>query len=497
MRDFVFSGTALFIVSATVALSGVVSSNQIADLTHRAIGFVFSSGSLQAEAKIQPGDVVPAEEVDRILPRPYMAATQPPVAGPDPEMACAGSAADPSVIGDRLKLRVFETHRPAQPADDTAAAAMATFERLDLSGTYQIGADGTLSLPLIGRIAGYGRDLGCLEARLAAELSAGFSAALRVSVTYDTRPAVIVAGDIIAPGRYEAMTALRVADLLNLAGDPRKSAPDLQHFASLQARRNEIETALADAELRAARLRALIRGDDHLDLSQAVRDRIEAQVGADRMHLEQQALKAQFTEITESRNGNSRDLGALSRLIDERQESLKIVSDQIALLETRHADLLSLQERGLVPGSAVSQSNIDLLAVQRTLIEVRTGRAQAQVEYERLQSAESLNAARQHHQLMMELRSVSSDSTMLASQLQSIESQIRLAIGDDGRGEAAPMKVEIRRHDPKGDKVIRGDLETALLPGDLVTLKIDTIQQYARNGITATRRSDSIGTTDR
>lgn len=56
-----------------------------------------------------------------------------------------------ALVGDRLTLRFFE-REAVKSATMTGGTSPLYFERLDLSGTYEVDAQGEVSLPLLGRL---------------------------------------------------------------------------------------------------------------------------------------------------------------------------------------------------------------------------------------------------------------------------------------------------------------------------------------------------------
>jgi len=489
-RNLFFSGTALAIVFGALHLSDTVSRTEVATLMQRAADFATRTAGEQASRLPSLGfATVPAEETVSLE---GPARSEPPLlrvsssapadigldprmrvpAANDPAVACAELPAAPAVFGDRVKLRVFEILAPPPGAGGAEAAAWGGgFERLDITGVYDVGADGNLSLPLVGRVNAAGQDLACLEATLGSALSAGFGAGMRVSASFATRPPVILKGDIGAPGRYDASAGMNVQDLLSAAGDLRVTVPDVRHLASLDARRIEIEAALADIHIEMARLDALLEGRDDLDLSPAANDTILKTIGEDRLALEAQALAAQITERAEQRARTLRDIETQLQQVTAREENLKIITDQLAILDERHAKLEALKGRGVVAAAAVTQSDMDRMALQRTLVDVRMGLVEARAVYEQMVSAESVELAQRRSALFMELRDAARHGTALSSQLEGIEMQIGFESGT-GHGDEG-LTVQIERRVPNiGEMIFKADLYSEVLPGDLVNVQL-------------------------
>src|SRR5271168_2631300 len=86
----------------------------------------------------------------------------------------AGVVPDPGrrasyVIGDRLKITVFEQIRPEPPEADPGASAI---ERAELSGEYTVQEDGRVYVPFVGPVMVAGTPFAELEHSIGASLGA-------------------------------------------------------------------------------------------------------------------------------------------------------------------------------------------------------------------------------------------------------------------------------------------------------------------------------------
>ena len=94
------------------------------------------------------------------------------------------------------------------------------FNQFDLSGTFTVGLDGSLSFPLVGRVVAGGRTASELEELLRERLAAGYLTDPRVSVAvaeYRSRQ-VFVLGQVSRPGAYPLAGPMTVVELLARAG---------------------------------------------------------------------------------------------------------------------------------------------------------------------------------------------------------------------------------------------------------------------------------------
>ena len=94
------------------------------------------------------------------------------------------------------------------------------FNQPDLSGPYTVESDGTLSFPLIGRIAAGQLTVRAFEQALSDRLAAGYLKSPGVTVTvsdYRSRRIFII-GEVREPAAYTLSGAMSVVELLAMAG---------------------------------------------------------------------------------------------------------------------------------------------------------------------------------------------------------------------------------------------------------------------------------------
>jgi polysaccharide export outer membrane protein len=93
-------------------------------------------------------------------------------------------------------------------------------ENADLTGKFSVQADGTLTLPLVGRIKAAGLSLRAFETKLTAELADGFLKGPRVSVTLDQYRGnrVFIFGAVASPGAYALPEGQTLIEALVRAG---------------------------------------------------------------------------------------------------------------------------------------------------------------------------------------------------------------------------------------------------------------------------------------
>ena len=101
-------------------------------------------------------------------------------------------------VGDKLKITVF-----GEP---------------DLSGEFEVGAVGMISLPLVGDIKARGLSLIEFRNRMARRLSDGYLKEPRITVEVLNYRAIFVHGEVRTGGQFKYKSGLKIRDAIAMAG---------------------------------------------------------------------------------------------------------------------------------------------------------------------------------------------------------------------------------------------------------------------------------------
>jgi polysaccharide biosynthesis/export protein len=133
-----------------------------------------------------------------------------------------GNSIEP-IAGDLEKPSPTETNAPALVLGPGDEADVTVYGAPDLSGHTRVGADGNISMPLIGYIRVAGLSSSEAEAAIEAQLrQANVLNDPRVSVFVKeyTNSGISVSGEVAKPGFYSAVGPHRLFDVLQAAGGP-------------------------------------------------------------------------------------------------------------------------------------------------------------------------------------------------------------------------------------------------------------------------------------
>ena len=106
--------------------------------------------------------------------------------------------------------------------------AITVYEQPDLSGTFNVEADGSFTFPLIGRVAAGGMTLRAVETDLKARLADGYLKNPQVSVAVEQYRSqrIFLIGEVRAPGAYQLTGDMTLIEALARAGSVTAEAAD-------------------------------------------------------------------------------------------------------------------------------------------------------------------------------------------------------------------------------------------------------------------------------
>lgn len=308
--------------------------------------------------------------------------------------ACGAStafAADakPYTLGpeDHLMLKVWDL-RNGDP-----------YQWVALNGEFVVGADGDLSLPLVGGV----KARGVTTSELAAEIGNALKAKVGLSTKPEASVQIIkyrpfyVMGAVQRPGRYDYQPGLTVVQAVSTAeGLVRSNDSDLATFQR-QAIESRGDMRVLDAERRAllarqARLAAEVTGAAEVtypaDLMRQASDPLVSQAIAEEnllFNAQRDALQAQVTAIEQSKSVLRTQLtslaakdASLNHQLDLTRKDLSqvsgLVTKGIAVMPRQLAaeqSVASYESTKLDVQIAVSKAQEDLAQADRDIIELR------------------------------------------------------------------------------------------------------------------------------
>lgn len=375
-----------------------------------------------------------------------------------------------ALVGDRLAVRFFE-REVVEPAPGSGSGSPIYFERLDLSGAYEVDARGEISLPLMGRINAEGHSIACLEAAIAARHAKTFSAPVSVSASFASRPPVLVTGAVRAGGTYNYTQGMTLRHVLALAG-ALSSQSGVAAEIPLLARKAELDVLRAGNRLEMLALTSARAGSPTMAINEVERFKFAAVVGTERLEIESANLRARVEAM-------SREQKELATRIQHGRERVALLVEERARLERHVADkrvrlkeLRDLNARGIAPLSRLSADETILTALERAMFDIKVELLQAESSVQADVRALEALADENERQIAAEMRDRAEKAEAIEAQLAAIAIQLNAQPGGAGGVSTADAQLyTIVRTTAQGTARNEADLDTTILPGDIVEVE--------------------------
>jgi polysaccharide export outer membrane protein len=376
-----------------------------------------------------------------------------------------------ALVGDRLAIRVFERDA-LKPVTMSVGTSPIYFERLDLSGTYEVDAQGEVSLPLVGRIKAEGRSIACLEAVIAERHAKTFSMPASVSAAFASRAPVLVAGAVRDEGSYNYTQGMTLRHVLALAGASPSQSTRAADVA-LMARKEELDDLMEGNRLKMLALASARAGSATMPMNKVQHIDPNLTVGNDRLEIEAANLRARV-------EAQSRKQKELTAHIEGGRARIELLIEEKARLErhtmnqqARLKDLRDLNARGITPASRLSADEAILTTLERALFEIKSQLLQAESKLEADVRALDALADENEQAIAAEMREGAEEADAIKAQLAAIQFQLNSRPqGISGASSAIAHRYTIVRTTTQGTARSEANLESAILPGDIVEIEI-------------------------
>lgn len=346
-----------------------------------------------------------------------------------------------------------------------------------LNGEVVVGANGEISLPVIGQIQAASLD----TAELARSISARLKEVSRLSELPDTSVDIIayrpfyILGNVTTPGEYQYRPGMMVLNALSIAGGAYRS----ERFSAWDAERVSLSSkgeiavlALRREDLRAEKIRL---GAEQEGLEQLP----PAPAGSEAQLL--RALEEQRHIFDGIRERQGIEKAALSRSIEAREKEIVSLGQQMAdvarkraATETELEQVRSLAKRNL----AVHR----LFPLERTLADVL--REQQELEIRKLTAEQTLAEQRRElrtfddrrrNEVVAEMQRVNAQIREVEQQQKALERLLDGAaqystrsVDDDAEKDEPQLRYMIVRTNGEKVQEIEAAETTRVMPGDIV-----------------------------
>jgi protein involved in polysaccharide export with SLBB domain len=383
----------------------------------------------------------------------------------------AAGAVDIAVLGDRLALRFFEHSElaAAPSADGTPTSESIVFERLDLSGSYEVGANGAVSLPAIGHVDVIGRSLSCIEALVTLAANERLRLDGSVSAAFASRPPVLVRGMVRAPGAHAYLPGLTVERVLVQAGamEGIETLSPLQ-LAGLRAREHELDALDASLIIERARIDVAIEGDVDFAADAEAWDAAADAIGASptRVYTERDVLLSEIAEENAHKQRASGRIEDLAGRISAARQHLQVLEKHLGYVSERHERLAARLQQGVTTENKLEEAMDRVMVMERTILERREALLQLESELRLARNEAVLREAERRKRLALAARDAVKERAVVREQLHTVRAQLSV----QSRGDGQTLTVTIERQEPDGVKRFAAAPGTSVRPGDLVSV---------------------------
>lgn len=376
-------------------------------------------------------------------------------------------------VSDVLRLRVLEW----LPVDGT----MREWEAL--AGEYEVGPDGSISVPFLGPVLAAGK----APFEVGAEISDGLKQRLALADLPDATveiakyQPIIVSGHVQTPGEVVYRPGLTARQAIAMAGGPsdeiRRTPATLRELISGQGTLRIYLDQLDALRVRRARLEAERDGETEFTPVPLLEDTPRSQA----------LVQEEVAFMALRRDQLARGLAAIQsqkELLEAEIESLTAkgtaLETQIELGQREVENATNLSERGLVANARLFESQRTLASIEASLLDVSTavlrarqGVANAERDRIALIDTRSSEVAEQLQEVEASVleaeRRVDTERSLAISLMTQAQGQ-DLAV--DSGALAAQVEVTIIRHQGDGAEEIPDAMDVELKPGDLIEMTL-------------------------
>lgn len=363
------------------------------------------------------------------------------------------------------------------PGDELSVSVL---NREDLSRTYRVRDDGTVSLHLIGDVQASGRTIAGFESSLEELVAAQTELPVSISVEVSAWRPVYALGDVAQPGEISFRQGMTVGRLMAVAGGafPREGelagSPLKVRIAEQQA---EISVRLSKlADLHAKRLRLQAEQSDAVELT--ADGTISALAGDEAGTLigEQQAIlqsRADFQNVQAAAARAQAELAAgeadsLARQQDILRQQIESSAEVLANMENLLSRGLTNSERVRQIRSYYNEDKIELMLAASYEARAHQNRVNLLTSVDQMERAQVREDAAALADVMAAIRG---EEAAIAASRRMIRELAAVEAEEPDSGFLQPLEFRIRRSKPGGETILPAAMDTVVEPGDLVEFR--------------------------
>jgi protein involved in polysaccharide export with SLBB domain len=381
-------------------------------------------------------------------------------------------------IGDQLKITFFERidDTAAEPRAGTAAAASPELvERLELTGSYIIQADGRVYLPLVGAIRIAGQPHAAAQDKLATAFSTATHQRAIVSIVLTEREPVYVVGKVTKPGSVKYLPGMTTLHAIALSEGLEGARPEFSQAVDALRERERRERSIEHLKRQLARRlvllaerdgRTQVAADERL-VGLAGNANAEALIKdvSGEHHLAAAARAVRQTMLEDTISATKKDLERMRMRITHLGSSVKSRQERLDTLSTGEV-------RGTLNPFSLHQARSELVDLEERQAEVMASLAQLEQKLTQASNEKTKLALEAQIELGRELTAVETDIAEDELTIEAATRLLKVASGALNTLAREPLRagIEIVRRTPEGTQRFRASEDTLLQPGDLLEI---------------------------
>ncbi|WP_353471275.1 polysaccharide biosynthesis/export family protein [Salipiger sp. H15] len=350
---------------------------------------------------------------------------------------------------------------------------VSVYGKPEMSGTFQVRADGDIALHLLGPIEVAGLTMREIEERIEAEARERFSSRESVLVDMQEYRDVFVLGAVDTPGSYQYRPGLTVMKAVAMAGGFERLQEEMTNDRQIEDARNSLAEAQSRLKFAQSERDALARELARLDGAEVVED-----TGTDELDLQQEQLVGLRRSLMLDLKDGATLRGSLADeeagMLDQRRV---LVNERLDATQEQLDGMMELESRGLARKEQtlglkidLSEYNADLLEIAAFISRAKQTRAAAESDVQEAQTEYRLNLLQD--KLEADQR-VASEQTNLEMALDFLRRASPAAAAD--LGGAVETVYEVYRNG--SDKPERVPPTALLSPEDVLEVSFQAVMQ--------------------
>lgn len=383
-----------------------------------------------------------------------------------------------AVLGAILLTLAGEARGSEYPVANGDVLRITVYGDNGLSGSFPVGADGTIGYPLLGNLSVAGKGIEDIRKVIDDGLKVHV-ANLSVAVAVETFAPVYIVGEVQKPGKYEFRPGMITLELFALGGGQKETIAEGEsgsaRLAGLRQEYADLGVQLLAQDVKRARLESELDGRP---FSYVARD----EIGTPDARIVQQVVEAERTlyELrreaieTESKSLEQQRVGFVEE-IDTLEKSGKLRDGELALLNEDVKVASAMVERGLTSKTQLREKQREISSTNRDVLEFGSFLARARQNLTVIDGRLVSLRGQRRGDAASELREVHIDILRLRRKMAyTVQSMAEAGIAlqkKDGSRQAAFRFSAVRLIDGKYREVEIGQTDP-VLAGDILRVSI-------------------------